>query len=381
MQQPQTSEGVDNRVLSADGHIDAHWLPGDIFAHEAPASLRDRLPRLLDTPQGKTWHLNGKPTYRPLGTVNASGKNYDRMNAANFFTDAAAGKIRPTDPDLRLGDQDRDGVAGEVMYGILGIDRQLQADPEALEFAYGTSRHWVADFCKRDPNRLVALVPLTGNPEHAVREVYDAATLGIRGVELKPRIAQKPFWHEVWEPLWNAIDDTELVVNFHSDISLIQPRGSDEDRAAHATLVSALVGSIGKMANAEFLGTLIYSGVLERHPKMRLVMGETDLGWIPHYLDRMDYMVTEREYGTGLPMLPSDYWRRQCKATFQNERLGVEMIKHLGIENVMWGNDYPHPDGTWPASHRVFDEILFDLTDAERHRILYANCAELYGFN
>src|ERR1700694_5115334 len=88
-------------------------------------------------------------------------------------------------------------------------------------------------------------------------------------------------------------------------IPLIQPRGAAEDREAKRMVNQALIGSIGKMANAEFLGRIVLSGVRERHPRITLVMVESDISWLPHYLDRMDYMVTEHEYHTGLPLLPS----------------------------------------------------------------------------
>jgi predicted TIM-barrel fold metal-dependent hydrolase len=369
------------KALSADGHVDSHWIPKDLFYEEAPASLKDRVPRFLDTPDGKAWHMGGKQTHKPVHIVLGEGKNYDRMVGTGFYSDAGKGQFRPTTPELRIKDQEKDGIVGEVLYGILGMDNTLKADPEALAFVYATYRKWISEFSKKFPNRFAALAPLSGSSaEQAASEVRDAASLGLKGIELKTRVAAEPFWHPMWEPLWNAIDETGMVVNFHSDISLMPRRGSEEAKAANPTLQLALIGSLGKMANAEFLGTLIYSGVLERHPKMQLVMGETDLGWIPHYLDRMNYMVVEREYSTGLPMLPSEYWHRQCKATFQNERLGVEMIKYLGVDNVMWGNDYPHPDGTWPASQQVFVDTMFDINDEDKHKILYSNCAKLYGF-
>jgi len=313
------------------------------------------------------------------GRPQGKGKNFERMIAGGFY-DIEGRRFHPTDVELRVRDQELDGLSGEVLYGILAVDGSLKDDPDVLAFVYTIYQDWVSDFVRKAPDRLAAIVPLPGNPEEAVAHVRRAASLGIKGVELKPRVAVKPFWHDIWEPLWDAVEETGLVLNFHSDISLIQPRGTPEDREAKRMVNQALIGSIGKMANAEYLGTLVLSGVLERHPRITLVMGETDISWLPHYIDRMDYMVTEREYHTGLPLLPSEYWARQCKATFQNEKLAATVIPLIGVDNVMWANDYPHPDGTWPASQQVFKDNLSTLSETDRHKVLFSTAANLYGF-
>lgn len=368
------------QAISADSHVDLPWIPDDIFKMAAPTRLRDRVPTLIDTPDGRQWTYPGRPWMGGAqGKPSGKGKNFDRMIAGGFYN-IEGRRFHPTDVELRLRDQDIDGLSGEVLYGILAMDGSLKDDPEVLAFCYSVYQDWVSDFARKAPERFAAIVPLPGNPDEAVAQARRAAKLGIKGVELKPRVAVKPFWHDVWEPLWNTVEETGLVLNFHSDIGLLQPKGTPEDRETKRMVVQALIGSVGKMANAEYLGTIILSGVLERHPRITLVMGETDISWLPHYLDRMDYMVTEREYNTGLPLLPSEYWFRQCKATFQNEKLAATVIPMIGVDNVMWANDYPHPDGTWPASQQVFRDHLASLSEGDRHKVLYTNVATLYGF-
>jgi predicted TIM-barrel fold metal-dependent hydrolase len=206
----------------------------------------------------------------------------------------------------------------------------------------------------------------------------------LKGVEIKPSPSRQPFWHDSWEVLWQAAEETGLPVHFHSDIGRLQLAGSAEDRRAFGEKkLKGLVEALSKMSNAEHLGAMIVSGVLERHPGLTLVLGECDLSWIPHFLARMDFTFMEREYGlaAGLPLKPSDYWYRQCKATFQKDQLGMELIGRLGADNVMWGNDYPHPDGVWPISQDVNAVQMGSLTDAERRKVLRDNAARLYGFN
>ena len=109
-------------------------------------------------------------------------------------------------------------------------------------------------------------------------------------------------------------------------------------------------------------------------------MGECDLSWIPHFLHRMDYMVEQREKSAGLKMKPSDYWYRQCYATFQHDELGMELIHHLGPDNVMWGNDYPHPDGVWPESREILEQQTQGLNAEERRKVTHDNAARVYKF-
>ena len=367
-------------AISADSHLDLRALTENIFVEAAPSVLKTRVPFLTEGADGRRWTYPGRTAAQPpQNRAAAEGKNYDRMRATDFYKDAAAGRPHPSDVELRLRDQDLDGLVAEVIYGPLGLDNGLREDPEALSFCYRLYQDWAAEFAGKAPDRLFPLVPVSGVPEAAVEEAQRAAELGIRGIELKPRVAVKPFWHPIWESLWDAVEDTSLVMHFHSDIMLIQPKGTPEDREAHRMVNQALIGSIGKMANAEYLGSIILSGVLERHPGIILVMGESDISWLPHYVDRMDYMVNEREYHTGLQLSPSEYWRRQCRATFQNEKLAAIAIEQLGVDNVMWASDYPHPDGTWPASQQVIEERLGRLSPSDRHKVVFGNAAELYG--
>lgn len=353
-------------VISADGHIDVGYVPTDLFTKGAPATLKDRMPDLT--------------RLSPVGRKRPSGPNYDRMAEMGYFDDIDAGKMRPGVPELRVEDQEKDGLVGEVVYGILGADRLFNGDSEALRWGFRAYAEWAAEFCNAKPGRFAAISPLTPrDPEGAAEDLRFAAGLGIKGVELKPSEAIKPFWDACWEPLWHAAEDTGTILHFHSDIGILL-KAIPETEAEYARTRQALIGSMGKMANSQYLGTLILSGVLERHPGVRLVMGESDISWIPHFLNRMDYMVTEREHSTGLPMLPSEYWHRQCYATFQNDKLGMELIKHLGADNIMWGNDYPHPDGTWPISQQVIADTMSGLSESDRKKVTHDNVAKLYGF-
>ena len=101
--------------------------------------------------------------------------------------------------------------------------------------------------------------------------------------------------------------------------------------------------------------------VFERYPHVRIAFGESGCGWIPYALDRMDFEWEDRFFDLGLKMKPSDYWRRQCKATFQFDRIGAKLIDDMGAESLMWGSDYPHGDGVWPHSDKYIREQFADV--------------------
>jgi predicted TIM-barrel fold metal-dependent hydrolase len=126
------------------------------------------------------------------------------------------------------------------------------------------------------------------------------------------------------------------------------------------------------------LSALMAANVFERYPNVRVAFGESGCGWIPYALERMDFEWEDRFQDLGLMMRPSDYWRRQCKATFQFDLVGSKLIDHMGVETLMWGSDYPHGDGVWPESDRYIARQFAHLPPTDVHKITCANAAEFY---
>src|SRR5438309_1039832 len=107
--------------------------------------------------------------------------------------------------------------------------------------------------------------------------------------------------------------------------------------------------------------------------------GASGSGWIPYALDRMDFEWEDRFRDLGLTMKPSDYWRRQCKATFQFDRIGTKLIDDMGVETLMWASDYPHTDGVWPESSKYIEEQLGHLPSDVKGKITCENAGQFYG--
>ena len=147
-------------------------------------------------------------------------------------------------------------------------------------------------------------------------------------------------------------------------------------------MLAARAASISRfqMHMADVLMSVIFAGVLEHRPNMKLVIGESGTGWIPYILDRMDAEWEDQFKELDLTMRPSEYWRRQCYATYQSDPIGVKLIEELGEDNIMWGSDFPHPDGVWPDSQEYIERELGHLPAATRQKIVCDNATKLYRF-
>ena len=372
--------------ISADSHIDLPWLPADLFTSNATAALKDRMPHVVDGPEGPYWTSRKGHSYGfvcgvgPSGAKLVPGQNHrvDRMAAAGLYDDAGRGVKRVTDPHLRVKDAELDGVDAEVIFGILGAATRL-GDAEAAREMFRIYNDWLAAFCKPYPDRLIGLACLPyGDVEAAVDEVHRAAKMGLRGLELSCSWDMEPMWHPCWEPLWQAVSDVNLPLHFHTFPSVSpEERARPPKESARAAFFTRVSGFQLNLIN--ILAAIIGAAVLERYPNLRISFGESGIGWIPYALERMDFEWEDRFRDLGLTMKPSDYWRRQCKATFQFDPVGTKLIENMGAETLMWGSDYPHTDGVWPESSKYIEEQFRHVPAAVVRKITCENAGKFYG--
>jgi predicted TIM-barrel fold metal-dependent hydrolase len=300
----------------------------------------------------------------------------DRMASTGLIDDGKKGVRRLTEVDLRLKDQERDGVQAEVLYGILGASGRLN-DPEAATVVLRIYNDWLHDFCRRAPDRLVGLANI---PNHdmdvAITEASRNAKLGVRGFDVANKPDMTPLWDPFWEPLWKLAHETGIPVHFHTiggrspDTSKMPPF---VQRRAAATHITSFQMHMGYM-----LMSLIFSGAPERYPNLKVVIGEAGLGWIPYVLQHMDLEWEDQFKDLDLKMKPSDYWYRQFYATYQTDPIGIRLLDVLGEDNVMWGSDYPHPDGIWPDSQEFLDRELSGVSAEVRRKVTRDNAMKLY---
>ena len=134
------------------------------------------------------------------------------------------------------------------------------------------------------------------------------------------------------------------------------------------------------MSMSKIVMEILYGGILESYPDIKVVIGESGIGWIPYVLEHMDLEWEEQFKDLTLKMKPSEYWHRQCYATYQSDKVGTRLLDLLGEDNVMWGSDFPHPDGVWPDSQQFIEDELGGLPKEIRHKVICTNAAKLYRF-
>ncbi len=392
---------MEYRCISADCHIDLCWLPHDLFVANASKALQNRMPFVAAGPDGPMWTTR---TGADLGLANsantpaaagagvyrfAPGKvhRFDRMATTGLYADAVKGIFRPTTPEYRIQDQDRDGIQAEVLYGLLGSGNKL-ADGEARAEFYRIYNDWLVDFCNYDRTRLVGLASIPShNVEAAVAETRRVAKLGLGGLDFSVTWDMIPLSNPYWDPFWKVAAETNLPVHFHTVHA--RPDAPMPDNLSEAYREDAIFKVASKATRstsfqlymANILGSVILGGALERFPGLRIVLGESGIGWIPYVLVRMDYEFEYRLKGKGLDltMKPSDYWRRQCRATFQDDPIGVKLLDDVGIDNVMWASDYPHGDSVFPDSQEYIANQFSQLPGAAQRKIICENAGRFYG--
>lgn len=374
-------------VISADCHIDLPWLPEDLFTSRASPELRDRMPFVEQRPNGRYWVTRKGAQFGLRNGMGSAGRVYvpgqihrsDRMEAKGLYSDGAKGIARLTDPDLRIRDQDLDGVQAEVLYGVLGASMRLD-DPPAANELMRIYNAWLADFVSTHPHRFAGIGSVPSEPLAAVAEIDRIATRGaLRGIEIAATHDSLPLFHPDWEPVWARAEAAALPVHFHT----IGPRNPYEGqslapmqrRQAFAVLITSF-----QLAMSKVIMELIYGGVPEAHPRLRFVIGESGIGWIPYMLEHMDLEWEDQFRDLTLTMKPSQYWRRQFYATYQSDPVGIRLLDIIGEENVMWGSDFPHPDGVWPDSQEFINRELQSVPAATRRRIVCDNAMRVYGF-
>jgi len=375
------------KVISADCHIDLIWLPPDLFTANAGAAFKDRMPFVTEGPRGREWVTKNGASFGLDAGMGSAGRPYepgkihrsDRMASTGLYN-AEQQKIRRlTDPDLRLKDQDRDGVQAEVLYGVLGATMRLNDDEAAAE-VLRIYNEWLAGFCKKQPDRYAGLANIPNHStEAAVGEIERVARRGnVKGLEISRRHDMTPLWDPWWNSVWDAAAASGLPMHFHT---IGGPR-RDFSQLKGKVLLAARAASITsfQMHMAEVLMSIIFAGVLEHRPNLKVVIGESGTGWIPYILDRMDAEWEDQFKELDLTMKPSEYWRRQCYATYQSDPVGVKLLEELGEDNIMWGSDFPHPDGVWPDSQEYIRKELGHLPEATRKKIVCDNAAKLYRF-
>jgi predicted TIM-barrel fold metal-dependent hydrolase len=332
-------------IISADSHVSED---PELWVRELPARFRDAAPRF---PPRRVATDGGRFGEKPGGW----------------------------DPAERLKEMATDGVSAEVLYPTFGL-RLFGLDDAALQEAcFRVYNEWLADYCRVAPDRLVGIgcVPVY-DIAHGIGELERCKAAGFGGALIwQAPHPDLPLHSAHYEPLWSAVEEMGLPISLHilTGHNYSKTLGQVRDEPTGKNAIHKTFDAV----NA--LWELILYGVLHRHPQLKFVIVENEIGWIPFFLQQWDYYYRRFPDTRNSPIdhEPSVYFYRQVYATFFDDAVGGHNLSWWGDDNCMWSNDYPHPNSTWPNSRQVIERDLGHLPPEVRGKLVRENVAKLYG--
>jgi predicted TIM-barrel fold metal-dependent hydrolase len=378
------------RFISADDHIDLRWLPKDLWRERLPAKLRARGPRVIENDKGSFWTWEDQ-LFSPHGYYTAA-QGSGAMWAIERGGVMREGELRPTTAELRLNDMDHDGAEASIMYGP--TDPMPITDPELRRACYEAYNDWLAEFCAAGPERLIGVAQLSlEDPAAARDELLRLAKRGdLRHVNILASRATPPVYDEAWEPFWSAAEEVGVPIGFHLAVLVKKTRLDGGDATAPNPAIAVASRFAKEPPGVQLLEPitgLIFGGVFDRHPRVKLVMAEAGLAWIPSMIQGLDIWYQRSRDGrrlTGdapvaLPeLLPSEYFQQNIWISFVDDPLGVKMVGSvLDEDKVMFGSDYPHPASTWPYSQRVIEDHSRHISADVQRKVFRDNARALFG--
>lgn len=362
--------------ISADSHI---VEPPNCYTDFIDPKFRDRAPHIVETPAGgHIFHIPGVEDAIPVALLGAAGVP---ANELGKFRNAKFDDIPKAawDPKFRLEAQDRDGVCGEIIYASIGMVICTHKD-----FAYKSAcmhayNRWLETFCAGAPNRLFGLAQTAvESVDEAIADFRQAKEMGMVGMMMPGRPQHHDYDHPDYDALWECATDLDLPVCFHiltsDDNSVKEALAPKRGHAAN--------GFMNIMRGVQdVLGVFLFGGNFERHPKLKMVIAEADAGWIPHYAYRADHAV--KRLGTlaesKLAKLPSEYLTENVSFTFQDDATAYLNKDIVDSGSLIWANDYPHTDATWPWSQDIIKDQTAHLSEAQKNAIFHDNVKQLFN--
>jgi predicted TIM-barrel fold metal-dependent hydrolase len=342
-------------VVSADDHV---LETSDLWLERLPARFRDRAPKLW-------WDEDG------FSHLEAEGRNLD---VPGLNTMLVEGRTGINDPAERIKDLDAEGVDKEVIFPQRTLSLVGLQDLELRDACMKAYNEWLADYCKAAPGRFYGVGILNWwDPEAARDNLQELKALDFRAMEI-PSSPPGVFYNSrSMEPLWDAIEESGYPISFHIGEN-IQTRGA------------GALGTFQIQTFAPFrrlFGLMTFSGILERHPNLKVVFTEGGIHWVPAALFDADriYRDFESEMNPKLANMPSFYWWQNCYATFQEDPIGMQLLDQVGPHKALWASDYPHPESTLGYTARAVRDIFAATSVEKAQAVVGGNAMQIWDLS
>ena len=372
----------EHRVISSDSHV---VEPADLWTDRIEPKYRDRAPHIVTDEDGSAWWYCDGVKVGGLATAIQPGIRFEdpeKIRQTGSYDEMLPGAFIP---EAHVKDMDLDGVDAGVLFPTVGFQMyNMIRDSNLLASCYRTYNDWVAEFCNACPDRLKGIALLNiDDVQVGIKEMERCAKMGFIGAmipayPLEGRLYRSP----EYETLWATAQDLEMPLHFH--VTTNRPGPANERQNTDGFSLSFIANQDHWVRMS--LSDLIFTGVFELYPKLMVGAVEYELSWVPYFLQQIDYSYVQRpiknlSYRFKEDMLPTDYFHRNVFVGFQEDALGIQLRHIIGVDNLMWGSDYPHTESTFPRSREILEEILSECTEEEKAKIVGGNAARIYQIN
>ena len=373
-------------VISADSHI---VEPPDLYESRIEPKFRSRAPRIERhrTRTGQeydAWYLDGVRV-GTVGSVIQAGRRFEDPGSIDFLGVWEDVRKAAYEPHAMLEELEADGVWGACLQPSQGLFWYRLPDSELLSALCRAYNVWIADFCRAAPGRFKGIGMLNvDDVDDACQELERCAELGLAGafIPVYP-VAERPYRHASYDRLWWTAQDLEMPLLLHVATMRGGIPGSEFTIDINQLTAAGLANSDYWMRYS--LTAMIFAGVFDRYPRLKVGSVEHETAWVPHWLRQMDFTYRERPalgraWKSRHAMLPSEYWQRNMFVEFMEDDCGIRLRDVIGVDNMLWGNDFPHAESTWPKSREFLDRIFAGAPDEDRRKITADNAARIFRF-
>ncbi len=363
------------KVYSSDSHV---IEPADLWTRRMDEKWRAQAPRIQSLPDTDIWVVGESTRLSVVGIQEQAGVRYadpTQISKKSRLADSKLGDAGHV-PELYLKGLDEDGVAGAVVYPSVAIQAFRCIEGPLLSAVTRTYNDWILEFCKHAPKRLrAAALIAVDEPALAIEEMRRVAKHGAAVLSLPvfPTFP-KTYDREEYAQLWRVAEELGLPVVFHL--------GSNQHARVKEPPLDLVVHATKDLHVQRSLVTLILGGIFAKHPKLRVGAVEFGASWAVPLGERLDAEYDPEDAPYRLPEgeKPSDHLKRNVFYSFQDDVIAIEARDVLGVQNLQWGNDYPHAESTYPRSHEILKAQLEGVPEAEAARIAGGNAVAMYGF-
>jgi predicted TIM-barrel fold metal-dependent hydrolase len=373
-------------VISADSHI---VEPPDLYESRIEPKFRSRAPRIERhrTRTGQeydAWYLDGVRV-GTIGSVIQAGRRFEDPGSIDFLGVWEDVRKAAYEPHAMLEELEADGVWGACLQPSQGLFWYRLPDSELLSALCRAYNGWITDFCRAAPGRFKGIGMLNvDDVDDACQELERCAELGLAGafIPVYP-VAERPYRHASYDRLWWTAQDLEIPLLLHVATMRGGIPGSEFTIDINQLTAAGLANSDYWMRYS--LTAMIFAGVFDRYPRLKVGSVEHETAWVPHWLRQMDFTYRERPalgraWKSRHAMLPSEYWQRNMFVEFMEDDCGIRLRDVIGVDNMLWGNDFPHAESTWPKSREFLDRIFAGAPDEDRRKITADNAARIFRF-